>query len=91
MAVHIFLFRYIAENAGLADAVDSNMGNNTFKYESIGTGSITIVTKKGRFSQNINVPFTFKLDNGEEIEYKIMNIDGSLYFPYEIYGISCRR
>lgn len=74
-------FRYIAENAGLADAVDSNMGNNTFKYESIGTGSITIVTKKGRFSQNINVPFTFKLDNGEEIEYKIMNIDGSLYFP----------
>lgn len=74
-------FRYIAENAGLIDAVDSNMGNNTFKYESIGTGSITIVTKKGRFSQNINVPFNFKLDNGEEIEYKIMNIDGSLYFP----------
>ncbi len=27
------------------------------------------------------MPFTFKLDNGEEIEYKIMNIDGSLYFP----------
>lgn len=74
-------FRYIAENAGLTDATGPSMERNTFKYESVGTGSITIVTKKGRYSQNVNVPFTFKMEDGTELEYKIVNIDGSLYFP----------
>lgn len=74
-------FRYIAEIAGLTEAVDSQMDVNTFKYSSAGNGSITINTKNGRIIKNVDVEFEYKDSDGEMYLYKIVNINGSLYFP----------
>ncbi len=74
-------FRYIAETVGLTGVTGSVSGSNIFKYESTGGGKITIVTKTARVTQTVGKPFTFKMDDGTEVEYTIVNIDGSLYFP----------
>ncbi len=74
-------FRYIAELAGLTEASGNHMDAYTFKYDNRSGGSITIQAKSGRITRDVNIPFTYKTEDGEEIEYKIVNIDGSLYFP----------
>ena len=74
-------FRYIAEMAGMTDAKGTSMQTNTFKYEAVGAGRLSIQTRKGLIKKNVNEPFEFVLDDGTKVEYKAINVDGSIYFP----------